>query len=160
ANHLGAECHPTRLILDGGNYMTDGHGNAFLTKRVYDWNNTMTPAEVDDQLKGFLGAERVYTVDYAKDAQGNPADGTGHMDMFAKIIGDCKVVVVETSNEPYKTTTDKAAQFFSTLPCGEGTYQVSRVKGWTVGRTWYTYSNALMVNKSIILPSYDNRTVE
>jgi agmatine deiminase len=160
ANELGAECHPTNLILDGGNFMTDGRGNAFLTKRIYDWNSSMSKAEVDDLLKQYLGASTIHTIDYAKDASGQPADGTGHMDMFAKIIADCKVVVVQTPNEPYKTTTDKAAAYFASLSCGEGTYQVHRVKGWVSGRTWYTYSNALMVNKSIILPSYDNRAAE
>ncbi len=160
ANSLGAECHPTNLILDGGNFMTDGRGNAFLTNRIYDWNNRMTKEEVDDLLKAYLGAEHIYTVDYAKDASGQPADGTGHLDMFAKIIADCKVVVVETQNEPYKTVTNKAAEFFSQLACGEGTYEVHRVKGWTSGRTWYTYSNALMVNKSIIIPQYTNRAAE
>ncbi len=160
ADSVGAECHPTNLILDGGNYMTDGRGNAFLTKRVYDWNSSMNKEEVDGLLKQYLGATTVHTVDYAKDASGQPADGTGHLDMFAKIIADCKVVVVQTQNEPYKTVTDKAAAYFANLPCGSGNYEVTRVKGWTVGRTWYTYSNALMVNKAIILPSYDNRAAE
>jgi agmatine deiminase len=160
AGQLNAECHPTSLILDGGNYMTDGKGNVFLTKRVYDWNKSLPQEKVDDLLKTYLGAKNVYTIDYAKASNGEPADGTGHMDMFAKIIAECRVVVVQTQDEPFKTTTDKAAQFFSQLPCGNGTYEVSRVKGWRSNGVWYTYSNALMVNKSLIIPQYANRAAE
>lgn len=160
ADSLGAECHTTNLILDGGNFISDGEGNVFLTKRIYDWNRGMTQAEVDDALKAYLGAKKVHTVDYAKNASGEPADGTGHLDMFAKIIAKCSVVVVETPNEPFKTVTDRAAQFFAGLPCGGGTYRVNRVKGWVSGGTWYTYSNALMVNKSLIIPQYTGRDAD
>lgn len=157
AGAFGANCHQTRLILDGGNYMTDGKGNVFLTSRVYDWNSSMSRAEVDDQLRTYLGAKTIHILDYAKSANGQPADGTGHMDMMAKLIAECKVVVVQTTNEPFKTVTDKAAAYFANTECAPGrTYEVTRVRGWLNGRTWYTYSNSLMVNKTVILPFYND----
>lgn len=155
ASQLGAECYPTNLILDGGNYMTDGRGNVFLTSRVYDWNSSMSREQVDNLLKQYLHAETIHILDYAKNAQGQPADGTGHIDMFAKLVADCKVLVAQTSVEPYKRVTDAAAAYFANVPCGDGRYEVTRVKGWTQGRTWYTYTNSLMVNNSVIIPFYN-----
>ena len=156
ATTFGADCHGTNLILDGGNYMTDGHGNVFMTKRVYDWNSSLSNTEVDDLLKGYLGAETIHALDYAAAPSGGPADGTGHIDMFAKLIGACKVIVAETSDEPFKTTTDAAAAYFENLACGSGKYEVTRVQGWVSGQTWYTYTNSLIVNKTVVMPAYND----
>ncbi len=157
ANAFGAECYTTNLILDGGNYMTDGRGNVFVTSRIYDWNSSLTRAEVDDLLRSYLGAERVHVFDYAKTASGAPADGTGHIDMFAKLVGDCKVIVAQTTDQPFRTVTEKAAAYFANLRCAPGrNYEVTRVRGWTRGSTWYTYTNSLIVNKTVIIPFYND----
>jgi agmatine deiminase len=159
ADTFGVDCHTTSLILDGGNFMSDGKGNAYLTERVYDWNNTMSREQVDELLKTYLGASKIHILPYAKNAQGEPADGTGHMDMMAKLVADCKVIVAQTSNDPFKTVTDQIADYFANNDCAEGRhFEVTRVKGWLDGRTWYTYSNSLIVNKSVIIPFYNDRT--
>lgn len=156
ADRLGGDCRRTNLILDGGNYMTDGQGNVFVTRRIYDWNSSMTEERVDELLKAYLGATTVHKLPYAKNASGQPADGTGHIDMMAKLVAPCKAVVVQTNDEPFKAVTNTIADYLSNLACGDGTYEVTRVKGWLSGRTWYTYSNSLMVNKTVILPFYND----
>ncbi|WP_394824782.1 agmatine deiminase family protein [Pendulispora albinea] len=156
ASALSAECHTTNLILDGGNYMTDGRGNAFLSKRVYDWNSSLSKATVDGLLKSYLGATTIHILDYAASSGGSPADGTGHIDMFAKLVGDCKVIVAQATTEPFRSVTDKAAAYFANLSCGTGRYTVTRVKGWQSGGTWYTYTNSLIVNNTAIIPFYNN----
>jgi agmatine deiminase len=156
ASQLGVPCHSTSLILDGGNYMTDGKGNVFLTKRIYDWNRSMSAAKVNELLKSHLGATTIHAVDYAKAPNGEPADGTGHLDMFAKLLAPCKVIVAQTNDQPYKAVTDAAAAYFANLSCGAGNYEVTRVKGWARGRTWYTYTNSLMVNKAVVIPFYSS----
>lgn len=154
---LGAECHTTSLILDGGNYMTDGRGNVFLTSRIYDWNSALSKADVNGLLRSYLGAETIHVLDYAKNASGGPADGTGHIDMFAKLIGECRVIVAQTTNEPFRTATEKAASYFANLTCAPGrTYEVTRVRGWTSSGTWYTYTNSLIVNDTVIIPFYND----
>lgn len=156
ATTLGANCHTTNLILDGGNYMTDGRGTVFMTKRVYEWNRALGHDRVDALLKSYLGATTIHALDYAADANGEPADGTGHIDMFAKLVGDCKVLVAQTTVEPFKTATDKAAAYFAGVACGGGHYEVTRVKGWQRAGTWYTYSNSLIVNRTVVIPFYDD----
>jgi agmatine deiminase len=159
ADQFQANCFRTSLILDGGNYMSNGKGHVFMTKRIYDWNNTVPPARVDEMLKRYLNADKLTVIDYAKNAQGQPADGTGHMDMMAKLVSECKVLVVQTNDEPFKSVTDRAAATFASTECAPGRrYEVTRVKGWLRGRTWYTYSNSLMVNKTVIIPFYNNQT--
>ena len=156
AEEFDGECHETSLILDGGNFMTDGEGNVFLTSRVYDWNRSLSRARVDQILRDYLGAERIHIFDYAKTSAGEPADGTGHIDMFAKLVGECAVVVAQTASQPFKPVTDKAAAYFEDLPCGTGTYEVTRVDGWLQGGAWYTYTNSLIVNDTVVIPFYDD----
>ncbi|HUU01492.1 MAG TPA: agmatine deiminase family protein [Myxococcota bacterium] len=155
ASFAGASCYSTSLILDGGNLMTDGQGNLFMTKRIYDWNSGQTQAQVDQLLKNYYGVVNIYALDYAKDSWGDPADGTGHIDMFAKLLAPCKVLVAETSDQPFVTPLDDAAAFFAALQCAAGQkYQVYRISGWYSFGTWYTYTNSLIVNQTAIIPSY------
>ena len=156
AGELGGECYRTNLVLDGGNYMTDGQGNVFLTSIVYDWNRSLTRGRVNELLRSFLGAKQIHILDYAKNSSGDPLDGTGHIDMFAKLVGDCEVLVAQTTDEPFKAVTDEAASYFDDLDCGAGTYEVTRVKAWVDGGVWYTYTNSLIVNETVIIPFYDD----
>lgn len=155
AEEAGAACYTTSLILDGGNIMTDGKGNVFMSTRTYDWNPGLGEAEVDQLILDYLGAETIHALDYAQDGYGSPADGTGHIDMFAKLLGDCKVLVAESDQEPFASTLDEAADYFAALECEPGeTYQVYRIEGWSNGGTWYTYTNSLIVNQTVILPGF------
>ncbi|WP_394842200.1 agmatine deiminase family protein [Pendulispora brunnea] len=152
---LHSPCYGTKLVFDGGNYMTDGRGNAFLSRRIYEWNSGMRREAVDAALQTYLGARTIHIFDYATDPSGRPADGTGHIDMFAKLVGECKVIVAETSDEPFRSVTEDAANYFRDLACGSGRYQVTRVKGWVSNGTWYTYTNSLIVNRTVIMPFYN-----
>jgi len=155
AKAFGMSCHSTELILDGGNLMSDGRGSLFFTRRLYEWNSGLTKERVDTILKTYFGAKTLHVFDYAANG-GSPADGTGHIDMFAKIIGPCKVIVAQTKDTPFAAPLDKAAKYFSELECTPGTlYEVRRVPGWYRSGTWYTYTNSLMVNDRALVPGFE-----
>ncbi len=155
ADDVGATCYSTTLIDDGGNFMMDGKGNLFMTRRLYEWNPKYTEAQVDQMLRDYVGAKNIYAFDYAKERNGTPADGTGHIDMFAKIVDECKVLVAETDAKPFATPLEQAAEVFANLECRPGKkYEVYRVNGWASDGVWYTYTNSLIVNRVVIVPSY------
>ncbi|HSA24624.1 MAG TPA: agmatine deiminase family protein, partial [Myxococcota bacterium] len=159
AVEAGAACHTTTLILDGGNYMTDGRGSVFLTRRIYDWNSQLSEAQVNQLLRDYLGAQSLHVFDYAVDEYGDPADGTGHIDMFAKLLPGCVVLVVDTDDAPFAAVCDAAAATFAGLECVPGqNYQVLRVPGWYQSDgwwgVWYTYTNSLIINDTVLVPSY------
>ncbi len=154
AKYLGVTSYDAPIILDGGNLMVDSRGHLYMTDRTYEWNSHMTRDEVDDYLKNYFGVEEVHVIPYARSG-GQPADGTGHIDMFAKIVDDCKVIVAQSSQDLYAATLENAAQYFANTTCAPGeTWQVYRVKGWSQNGVWYTYTNALLVNNTAIIPSY------
>jgi len=172
--------HVPGLVFDGGNILLDGNGNFFMTDRTYDWNFHLTKDEVDEQIKFYFGIHTIHSLEYALAPTGNkfykgsdskePADGTGHIDMFIKILSPCVVLIAQTDYNDdtimYESL-EKANAYFEHLSCpasstttgaGTGYYQIYRICGWydTMNSTWYTYTNSLIINDVVIIPSYND----
>ncbi|MEW5951470.1 MAG: agmatine deiminase family protein [Elusimicrobiota bacterium] len=151
--------YQTELILDGGNFMIDSYGNLFTTERTYIWNSNMSKEQVDAALKSAFKAKNIYVFEYAG-FPGEPKDGTGHIDMFMKLLNDHTVLISTAEQEPFKSNSQKAIEFFKNKTAPDGhPYKIITVKGWYDGGgwysgTWYTYTNSLIVNSVVIMPSY------
>jgi len=169
AKMMNVTCFDTTLIMDGGNVMVDGIGNLFMTNITYKWNVEMDKEEVDNELRNIFGVKNIHTFEYGlatpshpyyKPEGHYPADGTGHIDMFAKIVAPCRVIVAMSYDEIMKEVLEKAANYFSKLLCHESHstfYEVFRIRSWFDHEkfVWYTYTNSLIVNNVVIIPSYD-----
>ena len=150
----GMESYGLDIILDGGNLMVDSKGNLFMTKRTYLWNSSMSKEEVDQRLKEYFNVHTIHAIDYAG-YPSSPADGTGHIDMFVKLLDDNTVLITKTNDSPYKEACEKAANYFASIKAPNGKdYKIVRVKGWESGSTWYTYTNSLIVNNIVMIPNY------
>ena len=149
-----------QMILDGGNVMVDSYGNLFMTKRTYIWNSGMSQGQVDSMLKANFKVKNIYTFEYSGYPK-EPADGTGHIDMFMKLLNDHTVLVSVAETEPFKSNSEKAIAFFKdkTAPDGKP-YKVITVKGWSESGAWYTYTNSTIVNKAAIIPSFSGHSQE
>jgi agmatine/peptidylarginine deiminase len=145
--------------MDGGNLMVDSYGNLFMTKRTYLWNSTMSEEQVNAHLKNYLKVKKIITFDYAG-YPGQPADGTGHIDMYVKLLNDDTVLLAVTEDEPFKTACDKAMAWFKANKAPNGQpYKIITVKAWSTD-AWYTYTNSLVVNNVAIIPSYSGSAEE
>ncbi len=148
------------IIMDGGNLMVDSKGDLFTTKRLYIWNSDKTPAQVDALLKTYFSVKNIYTFEYAG-YPNEPTDGTGHIDMFMKLLNDHTVLISVCDQEPFKSNAEKAIAFFQGRQAPDGSpYKVIQVKGWQDSGTWYTYTNSLLVNNVAIIPSYSGHDTE
>jgi agmatine deiminase len=148
----------TDLILDGGNFMTDSAGNLFMTNRTYSWNDRLPRAEVDERLKKIYGAQKIHVLEYAGSPRA-PLDGTGHIDMFVKLLSPDTVLISEAETEPFRSVFDAAAEYFRKIKTSDGRdYNVLRIGGWFSNGTWYTYTNSLLVNGLALVPEYSGET--
>jgi agmatine/peptidylarginine deiminase len=148
------------LILDGGNLMVDSKGDLFMTKRTYIWNSDKSEAAVNSALKSYFNVKNIYTFEYSG-FPGEPSDGTGHIDMFMKLLNDHTVLISVADTEPFKSNSEKAMAFFKGKTAPDGVpYKVITVKAWDEGGTWYTYTNSLIVNNVAIIPSYSGHPAE
>lgn len=142
------------LIYDGGNFMIDTEKNLFMTKRIYNWNADKSENEVNSLIEEYFNVGKIHAFDYAG-YPGYPADGTGHIDMFLKLLDDETILVAETADEPFKTASEKAISYFNSIktPAGNN-YKIVGIPGWQSDGTWYTYTNSLIINDVVIIPGY------
>jgi agmatine/peptidylarginine deiminase len=134
------------LDYEGGNFMTDGQGNAFATKYLYWYNTHYTPAQIDSIMDYYLGCDRVYTLTPMHN------EGTGHIDMFAKLVRYDTVLVASypAGNVNYDVLNANANQFRSLG------YNVVRIP--MAGSEFNSYTNALLVNGVALVPTYNSQT--
>lgn len=153
-NQQGINTYQIDLILDGGNLMVDTAGNLFMTDRTYLWNSDKSREEVNEILKDTFNVDHIISFEYAGYPD-RPLDGTGHIDMIIKLVDDHKVVIAESDHPEFKRILDQAVEYFSTaLAPDGGFYEIYRVPGYYRGRTWYTYANSLIVNDTVLVPSF------
>ncbi|HBA59906.1 MAG TPA: hypothetical protein DCZ92_03615 [Elusimicrobia bacterium] len=157
AKGIGVYAMP--IIMDGGNLLMDSKGNLFMTKRTYLWNSNMSEEQVNAHLKNYLKAKNIITFDYSG-YPGEPADGTGHLDMFVKLLNDHTVLISVADTEPFKSNSEKAIAYFKNRKAPDGeTYKIITIKAWYDG-AWYTYTNSLVVNNTAIISSFAGHQAE
>ena len=161
---------PTDLVNTGGNYFTDGFGTAFGEDLILsenengnDYNVTpKTEAEIDTIMKHFMGIDRFIKFPSL------PFDGIRHIDMHMKMLDEETILCAE-----YPTGVADGPQIEENLqnvlmpensvfgdeyrviripspPDLDGEYPAA---GWS-GGYYYTYTNSLIINKTIIVPTY------
>ncbi|MBT4968107.1 MAG: T9SS type A sorting domain-containing protein [Bacteroidetes bacterium] len=153
---------PYDIIHAGGNFMSDGFGTAFSSNLVLEENPGKTESEIDSVIHKFMGIER-----YVK-MTNLPYDGIHHIDMHMKLIDEETLLVGE-----YPTGISDGPQIeanlqyvLSNFNSIFGTpYKVIRIpmppengnypNGLWNGADYRTYTNSLIINKTVLVPTYE-----
>lgn len=158
------KAHTTKLILPGGNLILDGKGCAIMTDMVFDQsqggNPQMSMEQLQKYMKELFGVHKVIVLKAMK------RDGTGHVDMFAKLLNETTFIVGE-----YATPGDGAADNYAILnenaaklaneANGEGKpFKVFRIPMPKYNGRSYTHTNSLIVNDKVLVPTYNRGTDE
>ncbi len=155
ANHLGLERYGMNVVHTGGNYMTDGMGNAASTDLVWTENGN-NQTFVLQQMADFTGVTNYHVT---IDAQGAYIK---HIDTWAKFLDVDKILIAEVPSWHHRYWAyEQVADYFAEQISAYGTpYQVYRV---------YTpqgqpYTNALILNERVYVPitnsSWDSAALE
>lgn len=153
---------PNDLIHTGGNFMTDGLGTGFSSHLVLDENPTKTEAQIDTLMSRFMGIRR-----YIK-MQNLPYDGIHHIDMHMKLLDEETLLVGQyppgVSDGPQiEANLQYVLSNFQT--CYNRPYRVIRIpmppdqfgRYPSQGGYYRTYTNSLIFNKTVIVPTYEER---
>ena len=158
---------PNDLVNTGGNYMSDGLGNAFASELILEENepgnpynvSAKTEAQIDQIMEDYMGIQN-----YIK-MQALPYDVINHIDMHMKLIDEQTLVVsrypqgvadgpqIEANiqevldNEVSAFGTPYKVNWIDAPPSTSGNYPDS-------GGYYRTYTNAVFVNKTILVPTY------
>lgn len=165
ANKFGWGSHPCKLILPGGNLIVDGMGVAIMTDVTFDpaqgGDPNLSVEALKIYMKTFFNCDKTYIV---KDLQN---DGTGHIDMFCKLLDERNIIVGEYARpsdgygDNYHILNEIAEQL-SEMTNGKGEkFIVHRIPmpPYRYG-TSYTHTNSLIVNKKVLVPVYGLGTDE
>lgn len=153
---------PNDLTHTGGNFMVDGHGTGFASKLILQENTGKTEAQIDTIAKKYLGLKRFIKMETL------PYDGIHHIDMHMKLLDEETILVGQypagiSDGPQIEANLQYVLSNFQT--CFGKPFKVVRIpmppdgSGHYPGSTWgnsyyYTYTNSLIVNKTVLVPIY------
>ena len=155
------------LVNTGGNFMSDGLGNAFASELILEENEAGNPygvsakteAQIDAIMEDYMGIQRYVKMETL------PYDGIHHIDMHMKLLDEETLLVSEypegvadgpqiEQNIEYVLNNFQSAfgtpydvKWIPAPPSTGGNYPDN-------GGYYRTFTNAVFVNKSIIIPTY------
>ncbi len=147
-----------QLIHGGGNYHLDALGRGYATRLTVNENpllganNAQRETNIIDIWGHYWGVAHTFF-----DPFPTSVDVTQHLDMWMQIIDDNKVIIGDWPNNP-GSTQDNICDAAATTMAGLG-YTVYRVPNFSVSGVHYTYTNSVMCNNIVMIPSYTNGTV-
>lgn len=150
---------PYNLINTGGNFMVDGQGTGFASKLVINENPTQTNASIDTIMKKFMGLKRYIKMDVL------PYDEIHHIDMHMKLLDEETILVGQypqgvADGPQIEANLQYILNNFQT--CYGRPYRIVRIpmppdangQYPHQGGDYRTYTNSLIVNKTVIIPTY------
>jgi len=159
AEYYGINYYGLGLTEAGGNMLLDGQGSVIVSNVIFDGSQGFDPNLTQDQLEqyflDYFGVHKVIVTPHLIN------DGTGHIDMFVKLINDTTVIVGEYENQSagfsgnYDICNQVANQLANETNGAGRPFNIVRMPmpPYNNGIT-YTYINSLIVNKKVLVPIY------
>jgi agmatine/peptidylarginine deiminase len=159
AGYFGINYYGLGLIEAGGNMLLDGQGAVIVSNVIFDGSQGFDPTLTQDQLEqyflDYFGVHKVIVTPHLIN------DGTGHIDMFVKIINDSTIIVGEYENQSagypgnYDICNQVASQLANETNGAGRPFNIVRMPmpPYNNGIT-YTYINSLIVNNKVLVPIY------
>ncbi|MBN1552198.1 agmatine deiminase family protein [bacterium] len=151
-NEWGIPYYTSDLRIEGGNFIADGTGICFITDQVYTQNEGhLTPDEVNQRLQDYCGCSTIEVMEKLN-------DWTGHIDMFAKLLDiDTFLIGQYEPGDPEYTVLENNAAFVAGLTSGAGgPYEIVRIPMPGDPALYQTYTNSLIVNDNVFVPTYND----
>lgn len=172
ANYLSIPFYATTsgnndLVNTGGNFMSDGMGNAFASELILEENEPGNPygvtpkteAEIDAIMNDYMGITNFIKMNTL------PYDNIHHIDMHMKLLDEETILVSKypdgvadgpyiednidyvTSNFESVFGDDYRIEWIDAPPSSGGHYPDN-------GGAYRTYTNSVFINKTVIVPTY------
>ncbi|MFZ1321642.1 MAG: agmatine deiminase family protein [Ignavibacteria bacterium] len=149
---------PNNLIATGGNLMVDGNGTAFSSRLIMDENPSKTESQIDGIMNSYLGVSRYIKMNTL------PYDEIHHIDMHIKLLDEETLLVGQyppgvADGPQIEANLQYVLNNFQT--CYGRPYKVVRIPmppsgsgQYPPSSNYFTYTNSVFVNKTIIVPIY------
>ena len=158
ADLIGVTDYRPDLNFEGGNLASDGEGLCFGTFEHALVNLPKTRYEVENDMELYLGCEKMIWL------QKLVGEGTGHVDMFSKMLGPTTIIVGEydyAEDDVNSEILDQNAALLESETNANGDpLEVHRIPmpSHNNRQVWRTYTNSVAVNDLMLVPVYANET--
>lgn len=152
APYKGHAYYEHQLVHGGGNYHLDALDRSYATELIWNENPGLSHAQIHDIWEDYQNVDTHIFPPFP-----TSVDLTQHLDMWMQVMADDKVMISDWPNNVGSTQDvicDNAAVFMANRG-----YTVYRVPARSVSGVHYTYTNSVMCNDLVIIPSYSNATV-
>jgi len=146
---LNIPVYHTGLVIQGGNWMSDGMGRAMSSGMTYTQNPTLTQEQIHEIVLRYLGIENYLVY------EGFGGFGNVHIDTWGKFL-DPGRVIVKRYNPPVPELED-LVHYISTLKSSYGRpYEVLRIDyDYTT-----SYTNSLFMNNKVLVPTNNGNPLD
>ncbi|MBS1261098.1 MAG: Peptidylarginine deiminase [Calditrichaeota bacterium] len=141
---------------EGGNMMNDGHGTMMMSTRVFEANPSYDEEMVDEIYQDYFGQDESHIFERIS------LDGTGHIDLWAKIMNETTILVAEMQPDDVNyDLVESHAETMDDLPTYDGgTFDIVRCPmppvAYQGGYPYYrSYINSVLINHKAIIPIYN-----
>lgn len=134
------------LTHGGGNFHLFSNGDAFMSDLILNENPGLTAQNVKDLYRDYQNLNLTIYPGFP-----TSFDSTQHIDMWMLPVGDKRVIIgqyEQSTGQPYTITQNAVADLTA-----RG-YTVYRTPGWRSGGTHYTYTNAVILNDLVFMPTF------
>lgn len=167
ADYLGlpifeATSDPDDWVHTGGNHLPDGMGTVFSSNLVLDENPDKTEAEIDSIARKYLGVKQYIKFPTL------PYDGIHHLDMHMRVIDEETILIGE-----YPSGIADGPQIEANIQYLQDSFKTSFGHPYKIvrlpmppdqngrypnsGGSYRTYTNSIFVNKTILVPTYQEK---
>lgn len=165
-NLVQTTVEPNRVVHTGGNFMSDGFGTGFSSELILEENPTKTETQIDQIHSNYMGLNRYIKMPVL------PYDGIHHIDMHMKLLDEETLIWAQYPNGVADGPQIEANLLYvlDNYNSVFGTpYKIVRVvappdynnNGTPIypnnGGDYRTFSNSVFVNKTVLLPTYEER---
>jgi len=155
ANQYNWEILNLPLFFTGGNFMTDGYGNAFSTELMVNENNL--------NIDSFIGIiQETLNVNNYHIFDNPNFESIQHIDCMAKLVNPETVIIKQVSQDSpeYDCIEEFANSFMEINSFYDRPYNIHRIFcPEIIGGPWETnpvaaYTNSLILNQKVLVPQY------
>lgn len=139
------------LVHGGGNFHLSGLGDSYATKLVVNENPGLTEQEIVDLWAAYEGVDTTLETPFRQSV-----DSTQHIDMWMIPVADRGIIISDwpLASGSYE---DNICDSVASALQAEG-YTVYRTPAVTSAGTHYTFTNSVICNDLVCIPSYTNGT--
>lgn len=150
---LNVSVYKPGLVHTGGNYYSDGLGNAFSSTLIERENNNFSVQEILERMLTFLGIESYTRSDLGKNVT------IEHLDTFGKLVApDTWVFSQFSESSRFYKDSERMVEILKNKTSPYGTpYKILRLKMVGNGERFRAYINSFISNGTLYFPAYGDQ---